>query len=244
MIRIIAILTLRQLLGRGRTILMAILALLPVLLAIVYRLGGDSDRQWWAASVLFENLIVTTLLPLVALVFGTAALGSEIEDGTVVYLLAKPVARGKIIVGKLLAAWLATSVTVLVSGMAAGAIALSGEPRDGLLLGFGIAIVLGSLVYCALFVLLSVATSRALIAGLVYVFIWEGLVNGFFAGTRLLSVRHYTLAVADVFADVPAGDFAAKLSTAPALVMMGLVGLGSIWYAIRRLERFEIGETT
>ena len=45
--------------------------------------------------------------------------------------------------------------------------------------------------------MLSVVTSRALIAGLIYVFIWEGLVNGLFAGTRLLSVRHYTLGVAD-----------------------------------------------
>ena len=31
-------------------------------------------------------------MPLVALVLGTAALGSEIDDGTVVHLLVKPIA--------------------------------------------------------------------------------------------------------------------------------------------------------
>jgi ABC-2 type transport system permease protein len=245
MIRIVTMLTLRQLLGRSRTMLMGVAAALPVILALVYRLGSqDADPQEWVARVILEGLIVTTLLPLVALVFGTAALGAEIDDGTAIYLLSKPVPRSRIIAGKLLAAWIATAGLVVVSALGAGAIGLAGGPGDGLLLGFALALALGSLVYCAFFVLLSVATSRALIAGLVYVFIWEGLVNGLFAGTRLLSVRHYTLAVADVFADAPARIFEAKLSPAPAFILMGVFGAASVWYAIRRLERFEIGERT
>ena len=51
MIGIIAALTLRQLLGRGRTILIGLLALLPVVLALVYRLGSqDTDQQDWVAN--------------------------------------------------------------------------------------------------------------------------------------------------------------------------------------------------
>ena len=242
---VIARLTLGQLLGRGRTILMALLALLPVVLAVGYRLGSkDTDQQEWVADVLLDGLVVTTLLPLTALVFATAALGAEIEDGTAVYLLAKPVRRSRIVVGKLVAAWLVTSATILASGLVAGAIGLSGAEQDGILLGFGVALVLGALVYCALFLMLSVVTSRALIAGLAYVFIWEGLVNGLFAGSRLLSVRHYTLAVADVFVDLPPDVFDAKLGAVSGIVLMASVAGGSGWYAVRRLRRFEIGETT
>ncbi|HXV32453.1 MAG TPA: ABC transporter permease [Gaiellaceae bacterium] len=245
MIGIVLRLTLRQLRGRGRTLMMGLLALLPIVVAVVYRLGSqDTDQQEWAATVLFEGLIVTTLLPLAAVVYGTAVLGSEIEDGTAVYLLAKPVSRARIVAAKLLASWLATTVTVLGSGLVAGAIALAGAPEDGILLGFGVAIVLGSLVYSALFLMLSVVTSRALIIGLVYVFLWEGLVNGLFAGTRLLSVRHYTLGVADLFVDAPASDFEARLGAVTALVLMAVVGAGTAWYAVRRLGRFEIGEST
>jgi ABC-2 type transport system permease protein len=245
MIGIITVLTLRQLLGRGRTILLGLVALLPILLALVYRIGSeDTDQQKWVAQVLFDGLIVTILLPLLALVYGTAALGAEIEDGTAVYLLAKPVSRAKIVVGKLLAAWTLTSVTVLVSALVAGAIGLQGVPGQGLLVGFGIALVTGSLVYSALFVMLSIFTSRALIAGLVYVFIWEGLINGLFAGTRLLSVRHYTLAVADIFVDLPRSVFDAKLGSVPAVGLMIAVVGASIWYGVRRLQRFEIGEST
>ena len=38
-----------------------------------------------------NRLLVTTLVPIVALVFGTVALGAEIEDGTAVFLLLKPI---------------------------------------------------------------------------------------------------------------------------------------------------------
>jgi ABC-2 type transport system permease protein len=244
-IGIIFRLTLGQMLGRGRTILIGLLALLPVLIALVYRLGSqDTEPQEWAANVLLDGLVVSTFLPLAALVYGTAVLGAEIEDGTAVYLLSKPIARSRIIVAKLLAAWTLTTATVLASALVAGAIALAGEPGAGILLGFGVGIVLGGLVYSALFVLLSVVTSRALIAGLIYVFIWEGLVNGLFAGTRLLSVRHYTLGVADFFVDLPAHDFDAPLDPATALVLMLVFGTAATWYAVRRLRGFEIGETT
>ena len=133
MIGIIASLTLRQLLGRGRTILLGLVALLPILLALVYRLGSeDTDQTRWVARILLDGLIVTILLPLLALVYGTAALGAEIEDGTAIYLLAKPVSRAKIIVGKLLAAWALTAGTVLVSAVEVNETSSgSGAPRAG-----------------------------------------------------------------------------------------------------------------
>ena len=238
-------LSVRQMVGRGRTILIGLLALLPVLIALVYRLGSqDTEQQEWAATVLLDGLVVSTLLPLAALVYGTAVLGAEIEDGTAVYLLSKPIARSRIIVAKLLAAWTLTTATVLSSALVAGAIALYDQPKAGILLGFGLGIALGALVYSALFVMLSVITSRALIAGLIYVFIWEGLVNGFLEGTRLISIRHYTLGVADAFVDLPAEDFNAPLGTGTALVLMAIFGALATWYAVRRLRSFEIGETT
>ncbi|MDH5279864.1 MAG: ABC transporter permease [Thermoleophilia bacterium] len=237
-------LTMRQMLGRGRTITMVVLALLPVALAVVYRLGSeDTEPGRWAVEG-FEGLIVTTLLPLAAVVYGTAVLGAEIEDGTAVYLLSKPVSRARIVLAKLAASWVLTSATVLLAAVGAGTVALYGEAHDRIVLGFGVALVAGALVYSALFLLLSLVTSRALIAGLVYVFVWEGVVNSLFAGTRLLSVRHYTLGIADAIVDVPSGVFDAKLGFVSAIALMAAVGLGATWYAVRRLQRFEIGETT
>jgi ABC-2 type transport system permease protein len=239
-------LTMRQLLGRGRTILMLLLALVPLFLAAIVRLASPEgyDHQEFVADGIYEGFVITLILPLVALVYGTAVLGAEIEDGTAVYVLSKPITRVRIVFAKLTASWLATSATVAGCALPAALIAIVGESDDGMILAFTIGIVLGALAYSALFIFLSVLTSRALIAGLAYVFIWEGLINGLFDGTRLLSVRHYTLGIADAFTGVSDRVFEASLSPTPAIVAMALMAGLATWLAIRRLERFEIGETS
>ena len=239
-------LTMRQLLGRGRTLLMLALSLVPLLLAVIVRLASpaDYDHQDFVANAIYSSFVVTLILPLVALVYGTAVLGAEIEDGTAVYVLSKPIPRVQIVLAKLAASWLATSVTVGGFALLAALFGIAGASDDGMLLGFTVGIVLGALAYSALFVFLSVLTSRALIAGLAYVFIWEGLINGLFDGTRLLSVRHYTLGIADAFTTVSDRVFEAELSPTTAVVAMALLAGLATWGAVRRLQRFEIGETT
>jgi ABC-2 type transport system permease protein len=89
-----------------------------------------------------------------------------------------------------------------------------------------------------------VVTSRALIVGLLYVFIWEGVVTNLFSGTRLLSVREFTLSIADALTTVRASDFEADLGPAQGLLLTAAVIVGATAYAARRLERFGIGEST
>ncbi len=89
--------TLRGLLGGGGRCLMLLLAALPVLMALLVRLADGRPR---ARRPILDTLLIRTVLPLVALVFGTAALGSELEDGTAVYLMVKPVPRWRIVRGQ------------------------------------------------------------------------------------------------------------------------------------------------
>ena len=240
----IFVLTLRQLLGRRRVLLVVLLAALPCLVAVVYRLGNqDTEPARWTADTLMNGLMVTTLLPLVALVFGTASLGTEIEDGTAVYLLATPVARRSVIVAKLLPAWLLTAGLVMASAAISGAIAIGGLDQQGIVRGFLVALVLGSFAYAALFVLLSVVISRALIAGLVYVFVWEGVVTELFSGTRFLSIRQYSLGLAGLFSSASPQTFEPELGGMVSLVLLLAVSAAAIAYAIWRLRSFEIGES-
>ena len=237
-------LTARQLLGKRRTLLMVGFALIPVLIAIIYRFEGQQpDHVRWTANMLGNGLVVGTLLPITALVFGTAALGTEFEDGTAVYLLSKPLPRAQVVVSKLLVAWLATAAVVLASVLVAGAIAIRDVPAQGVLLAFAVAVVAGALVYCCLFLLLSILTGRALITGLLYVFIWEGLMTALFSGTRVLSVREYTIGLAKWLTQTSSKTFSAQLGGVEALVLMLVVTSLGLWLAIRALERWEIGET-
>ena len=234
-------LTLRALLSRRRTLLLALVGVLLVLATAIYRIGGPTDAE--ALDVtrqLLADFGLGVLLPLVAVIVGTAAVGSEIDDGTIVYLLAKPVRRWRMIVVKLIVAWLVVVLLVVPAITVAG---LIGHPDASLAIGYAVAAAFGALEYTAVFLALSLVTSRALVTGLAYVVVWEGVVAGLFAGTRVLSIRQHALAVAEALGGDAAG--AAELDVPVALAVGIAVVLLATALAIRRLERVELrGETS
>lgn len=235
-------LTLRQQAFRRSTLMLIGLALIPVMVAIVYRVSDSTATpDYWTATVLYRRLMITAVLPLTALLYGTSVIGDELEDGTAVYLLTKPLPRWQILVPKLVAAWLLTSSLVAGSTMLSGLVAIEGG-RGEVVYGAAVAMAAGALAYTAVFVLLSVITSHALIAGLIYVFIWEGAVSGIFRGVRYFSIRHYTIGLADWLAGKVPDTFNADVGGGTALVLAGAVTLVAVLWAKRRLERVEIRE--
>lgn len=234
----IFVLTLRQLIGKRRTFALIALALLPLLVATVVRTSDSTADPVDPVdnALLSFGLIVTTVMPLVTLVLSTTSLGMEIEDGTIVYLLSKPLSRAQVVAAKLAASWLPAAALVSLSAASSAGIALA-EPEPALVLAFVVAVAAGALAYSGVFLLLSLLTSRALVVGLIYVFIWEGIVTELFAGTRVLSVRQYTLGVADLLTDTR--DFEAHLDGPLALVLMVIATAAVLAFTIRRLNRFE-----
>ena len=242
MIVTLASLTFRALLNRRRTLLLGLLGALIVVVALIFRLGGPADGESLGfTGRLLANFAVAALLPLVTVIVATAALGSELDDGTIVYLLAKPVPRPLIVFVKLVVAWAVSALLVALPTLLAGIIGTGGDPRLGI--GYGIATLLGALEYTAVFLALSLVTSRALVIGLAYVVVWEGVVAGLFAGTRIVSIRQHVLAVADSLAGE--GAVSAELAVGTAIVVGGLVTVAAVALAVRRLARVELrGETS
>lgn len=241
MIATLASVSLRGLLNRRRTLLLGLFGALVVLVAVLFRLAGPPDDESLAfTGQLLGNFGLAVLLPVVAVIVGTAAIGSELDDGTIIYLLAKPIRRGLVALVKAVVAW--TIVVLLVSPaiLAAGLVARGGDADLGV--AYAVAAGFGALEYTAVFLALSLVTSRALVAGLAYVVIWEGAVAGLFEGTRILSIRQHALAVADAIGGE--GAIEAPLELGPALVVGVIVTVGAVVIAIRRLERVELrGET-
>ena len=242
MTRTLLSLTAHQLLGRRRAILIALLALLPVGIALLLRFAGDAadERPYEATSNLVGGFVFTLLLPIGALVFGTSALGSEVEDGTVVYLLAHPIARWRIVAAKFVVAAAATIALTVPATLVSALIVLGGFDAESLWWAAAAATVVGAVVYSALFVGLSTITSRALIIGLVYVFVWEAFITNFFDGTRWISVRQYTYGVADAL--TTAAPVTGNLSGSDAALASAVVVAASLAVGTWFLTRFEIGE--
>ncbi|MBM0236493.1 ABC transporter permease [Micromonospora sp. ATA32] len=229
--------TARGLFGRRRFLMLLPLPAVLLVLAVTSRALGVDPGQWGPPVLVGLGLAV--VLPVVALIVGTGVLGAEIDDGTVVHILTKPLPRWQIVLPKLAVATGVTAVTVAVPLYVAGVLAHS--VRLGLALA--VAASLGALAYSALFVALSLLTRRPVLLGLVYVLIWEGLLGNVVSGTKVLSIQQYVIALADRLA--PTELLGTTVSVTVAAVMTALVSVGFTVLAVDRLRSYSVaGETS
>ena len=232
--RVVAALTLRATMGRKRAFLFAIPPLVLVLVTVALKLAHPEQASWPVDILGVFGL--TVVLPLTALIIGTSVLGAEIDDGSIVHLLATPVSRAVVIGAKYAVAVLLTMIFAAVPELVAGLIATGGPTK--LALGVFAGALAGSVMYNAIFVMLSAVTTRAIAWGLLYVLIWEGVLGNLVAGARLLSVGQYSLGIADSIAHDPGLNAALGLPTA--VILGALVTAAALVVAVRRLASFSL----
>jgi ABC-2 type transport system permease protein len=214
---------------------MALLAGAPVVLGVLIRLGSGARPS--ALGGALDGLLVSSVLPLVALVFGSAALGSELDDGTGVHLLTKPVPRWAIVVPKIIVAGGLTALLVVPSTFVAGVlIGGTGGDQLSVTVAFAGAVLVGAFVYASIFVALGAVTSRGLVIGLAYSLLWEGLLSAALQGTQLFSVREYIRGIASVLSNGRVESVVGGQAFLFAIVTIAIVG----WVASVRLARYEI----
>lgn len=231
-------LTVRQLAGSRRLWLVLGLVALPVLAAVVFRVGETTTTSARFADNVTRTLIGSAILPLVMLLFATSAFGNELADRTLGYLALKPVARWRIVLPKLAAAFVVGGLPVAVSGFLAVALVDGGALRGALATGAGLLV--GAAAYAALFTWAGLATRHALLIGLVYVFVWEATLAAYLDGIRFLSIRRYTLAVIHGLDDARLATVDNPLSGRAAIVGAAIVVVGFTALTVRKLVRMDV----
>ena len=228
-------LTLRATLSRKRALLFAVPAVLLIGLSAL--LTETAQGNGWQ-PVLLGTFGYSVILALTALLVGGSVLGAEIEDGSIIHLLATPVSRRSVVLTKYLLAVALTILFAAVPEYLAGAIASGAGSK--LAIGLFVGALAGSVIYNALFVMLTAAFSpgRALALGLLYVLVWEGLLANLVPGVGLLSAGHYSLAIANSIARDSA--LHANLTTGTAVGMGLVVTVAAIVLAVQRLSTFSI----
>jgi len=231
-------LTVRQLAGSRRWWLVLGLTALPVLAAALYRIAESTTPPQEYADDITATLVASAIMPLVMLLLGVAAFGNEVGDRTLVYITTKPIARWRIVAPKLLATLLVGGVPVAVSGAVAIVVIEKGDLHGALATAGGL--LAGAAAYTAVFTWAGLATRHALVAGLVYVFVWEATLAAYLDGVRYLSVRRFALALVAgldsdrlATADITLGVGAASVGVA--LVLAGFTAL-----AVRKLRRMDV----
>ena len=225
----IASLTFANLTRGWRALLLSLLPLLFLCIAVLLSLYESARRP--AIEGLLNDLNLTTIVPLIALIVGTGSLATEIDDGSIIYLLTKPLNRHRIIATKLAVA-IGVSVALTAIPTFIAGVLLSGTV-GAVAIAYTLVVTINCIVYSALFIMLSALTRHAVIIGLVYLLLWEGLITGLIDGARVLSVQHWGTSVGGaLFPDAISSPVNGTLAAVLAVVVF----TAATWYAGSRLR--------
>lgn len=201
-------LTLRQFSG-GRAIrIVAFFALIPVLFALIFLIDSEGSTPIEFMATHFEEIIAPTIMPLAILVLATNALGNELEDRTMVYLVLKPLSRMRIVLEKYAAIVITATIMLWLGTLATFLVAMRGDAARNLdmLAAIWMSVFFAVIGYGALFLMISLLIPRALLAGILYSLLWETTFSRFIPGIRVFSIRHYVQSIyARVFDNPIAG---------------------------------------
>ena len=216
----------RLLLTRGRVWALGALATIVVVLATI---TSGADDPATASFRLIRSVGLAGLVPIVSLVFGSAALGDPNEDGTLVHLWLRPVSRWSLV----LSSWITASLTGLLFAtvplIVASALASVGS---SFIVGTALSSAIGVVAYSALFVALGLRTNRSLAWGLGYILLWEGSIGQAGTGLSRLAVRTYTSSLLRSFSDD--ADVRIKFATSTFGAVVGAALACAIGLALAR----------
>lgn len=230
----IARLSWRSVVGQRRGILLAALPAVLVLLSILTVALTDGSLGIEPVTMVFGFSLV---LPLVALLVTNGVLGPEIEDGSIVYLLSKPISRHTVVLSKVVVA-LALTI-VLGAGSVFGSALILEVDEPGQAFAIGVGALAASFAYCGLFVALATMTRHGTIAGLIYVIILEGALASWLDGLRYISMGFFGRRITGAL-DEGLTLVSRDMNLAYALCAVIIVSVGGVWLAGWRLRSFEL----
>jgi ABC-2 type transport system permease protein len=225
---------LRTQMSLGRLAFLVLLAGVGLVVSLAIGFGDVFDRLD-AGTNLINAFGLSLYAPVATLVLASAALSDPIDDGTMVYLWLRPIARWKIGLGALLATW--TVTLPLVLGPLVAMAALSGGGAS-LVRGTLVAGSLAVIAYGALFVLLGLWVRRALIWGLAYILLWEGFVAIAGDNAQRLAIRSYTRSILSDTTGV--NLFLADIAVTASVIVPLAVAVAAFALTAWRLRKMEV----
>jgi hypothetical protein len=253
-------LSLGEMLWSRRTIFMALVVGVPVVIAVVLRLvtalGAPGLRMNGVVvdgPTMFGLMIWVFFLrfsvPVLGVFYGTALIADEVEDKTITYLFTRPIPRGAVLVGKYLAYLAATIFVVLPSVVLVWLVIVpirgslgTNFPdlvKDLALLAVGLAI------YGAVFAFVGAALKRPLLVGLIFVFGWEPSMMVLPGYLKRFTVAYY---LQGLVPHAMPGDTAVSLvqsifrevpTLGQSVLWMAAMEVGFLWLAARMVRRRE-----
>ncbi len=250
----IATITVRQFLGGKAAWVVSFLAFAPCVFALIYLLRTDVNTpRGFLIDVYYRGVMAPTILPIAILILATGALGNEVEDRTLPYLVLKPISRFRIVAEKLLGV-LAVGLPAILLGIFATWLIIrlgtdestsfvaQGTPTsvDAVLWPMLASATLGVVATTAIFLLVSLVIPRALIVGILYAFAWESLLGRFLPGVKIISIRHYVESTFVALLDARDATLSGGFSVTTSVITIACAVVVSVLLATWRLSKMNL----
>jgi ABC-2 type transport system permease protein len=216
---------------------MTVLASLPVLIATVMLRSKQAPSVREFETGVLSAMLSGSIGPLIVLAIAAAAFANELDDRTLANLTLTPLPRWKIVLGKLLASISLSAPFIGASALATSYIAYLGDMRAVASVTFAALVAVG--MYASFFTWLGLVTTQAIGVGLMYIVLWEGFLSGFVAGVRLLSIRHYSIALLHGL-DPRRFAWGTHLELLTISLLIAGVLAAFFYLSVRRLRRMDI----
>ncbi len=196
--------TIRQILTQRKLALTAAILLFPAAVVVLVRsVAGPphGHMPYEMYHVLTQFVLLMVLIPLICLLYGTALIGAEIEQRTLVYLITRRLHRATVLLVRFAATWLTLTLLFILS-MAVLYLCLTAHPpattsdsppvwptsRD--LGSYVLVAPVAAAAFLALFTAIGFVFSRPLIVSLLYIVVFELVLGNLPVQARRLSISH------------------------------------------------------
>ncbi len=179
--------------------------------AVAIPLGQGNPGQ--AFPMIARELTLGFLMPLLAMLFGTAVIREDIERGTLGYWLTRPIHRRTYLLARFAVAWAAVFALTAV-GLVLDALVLAAPPSQfmsALAAGVG-----GSLAYTAFFTALGALVKRPFVVGVVAMLFVDAPVSQLPMAARYFTIRGHVENLGDISWIPP--QFMSALLDAPSAI--------------------------
>ena len=243
--------TFDQTIKSKKTIFMLILAFLPVFLTLYYRIA-QPEHIVKPSLVLFHVMMFFLLFVsiLIALFYGNAMIGDEVDNRTIIYYFTRPIPKFTIILGKFVA-YIASVFLILIPPMLLSfLIILSDKEMSGDFAStvdifarqLGVTM-LGLMVYGSIFMFFGTSLKHPIISGLLFAFGWEKIMLIVPGLIRKFSVAHYLISAFPIdpsmrtaLDDVSKGTTSSPTASIITIIIITIVFLGLSIYTIYNKE--------
>lgn len=247
-------LSIGEMLWSRRTVFMALVVGLPVLLSAAVRLlqvlGLPAMQVGTVAingpaifGLMIWALFVRFCIPVLGVFYGTALIADEVEDRTITYLFTRPIPREAVLVGKYLAYLTCTVFVVLPSIVLVWLFVVPiggslGANFPDLLKDLGI-LAIGLAVYGAFFAWIGATFKRPLLFGLLFAFGLEPFMLALPGYLKRFTVAYYLQGLvpqsmpSDSVMSIAQALFREVPSIGESLIWLAIMGVGFLWLAAR-----------